>query len=154
MASDIALFRLSVPLADGLKLSSATSWNRFRVQSVADSDNTAANLSTINNLYRFKTLTQELRINYEGDRLSALLGAWYYRRTGGLTARSQINVTTPTGTITNLLTPYVGATSAATIATAYAQVCRSSRLPMPLRSRSGSRPWRCLATRAGAWPTA
>ncbi len=122
MASDIALFRLSVPLADGLKLSSATSWNRFRVQSVADSDNTAANLSTINNLYRFKTLTQELRINYEGDRLSALLGAWYYRRTGGLTARSQINVPTPTGTITNLLTPYVGATSAATIATAYAQV--------------------------------
>ncbi|WP_231627487.1 hypothetical protein [Novosphingobium sp. AAP1] len=75
VASDIALFRLSVPLADGLKLSSATSWNRSRVQSVADSDNTAANLSTINNLYRFKTLTQELRVNYEGDRLSALLGA-------------------------------------------------------------------------------
>ncbi|MET3470079.1 outer membrane receptor protein involved in Fe transport [Novosphingobium sp. 1529] len=31
-------------------------------------------------------------------------------------------MTTPTGTITNLLTPYVRATSAATIATAYAQV--------------------------------
>ena len=122
IASDIALFKLGVPLADGLKLSSATSWNRSRVQSVADSDNTAANLSTINNFYRFKTLTQELRLNYEGNRLSALLGAWYYRRTGGLTARSQVNVTTPTGTITSLLTPYVGATSAATIASAYAQV--------------------------------
>jgi outer membrane receptor protein involved in Fe transport len=122
IANDIALFKLGVPLADGLKLSSATSWNRSRVQSVADSDNTAANLSTINNIYRFKTLTQELRLNYEGNRLSALLGAWYYRRTGGLTARSQVNVTTPTGTITSLLTPYVGATSAATIASAYAQV--------------------------------
>jgi hypothetical protein len=65
---------LGVPLADGLRPSSATSWNRSRAAVGGGPDNTAANLSTINNIYRFKTLTQELRLNYEGNRLSALLG--------------------------------------------------------------------------------
>ncbi|NKJ44137.1 TonB-dependent receptor [Novosphingobium sp. SG720] len=121
VASDIAVVQLGYRLTDHLKLSSATSWNRSDVRSLADSDGTPVNLSAIDNHYRYKTLTQELRLNYEDDRLSGLLGAWYYRRTGALDANSQVNVTTPTGTITSLLTPYVGATAAGTIAAAYAQ---------------------------------
>ncbi|EIZ81261.1 TonB-dependent receptor [Novosphingobium sp. Rr 2-17] len=121
IASDIAVLNLSYPLADDLKISSVTSWNHSRVRSLSDSDGTAVNSSTVDNLYRYKTLTQELRLNYDGERLSGLLGAWYYRRTGSLTANNNVNVNTPTATITSLLTPYVGASAASTIAAAYAE---------------------------------
>lgn len=101
--SDIAVFNLSYPLADKLKLSSVTSWNRSKVHSVIDTDGTPADLQTIDNRYLYKTLTQELRLNYDSDTLSGLLGAWYYRRTGSIHQNSRINIETPTATIAGLL---------------------------------------------------
>lgn len=103
IASDIAVFKLSYPLAEGLKLSSVTSWNRSKVRSQIDSDGTAEDIQAIDNRYLYKTLTQELRLNYEGGALSGLLGAWYYRRTGGIDQNSRVNIDTPTATITALL---------------------------------------------------
>ena len=119
--SDIAVFKLSYPLSDQLKLSSVTSWNRSKVHSVVDTDGTAEDIQAIDNRYLYKTLTQELRLNYESERLSGLLGAWYYRRTGEIVQNSRVNIATPTSTIAGLLqTNGASAVQAQTIANAYA----------------------------------
>nr|WP_086491296.1 TonB-dependent receptor [Novosphingobium panipatense] len=101
--SDIAVLNLGYALGDGLKLSSVTSWNRSKVHSVIDTDGTPEDIQAIDNRYLYKTLTQELRLNYEGERLSGLLGAWYYRRTGSIAQNSRVNIATPTATIAGLL---------------------------------------------------
>lgn len=119
--SDIAVLNISYPLADRLKLSSVTSWNRSKVHSRIDTDGTAQDSQAIDNRYDYKTLTQELRLNYDSDRLSGLLGAWYYRRTGSLQQNSRVNIATPTSTIAALLRAN-GATAAQAsfLSTAYA----------------------------------
>lgn len=121
IASDIAVLELRYPLARGLKLSSVSSWNRSRVRSRIDTDGTAQDIQAVDNRYLYRTLTQELRLNYEGERLSGLLGAWYYRRSGQLDQNSRVNIETPTATISGLLRAN-GATAAQAqaISTAYA----------------------------------
>ncbi|WP_285021398.1 TonB-dependent receptor [Novosphingobium sp. fls2-241-R2A-195] len=119
--SDIAVFKLSYPLADHLKLSSVTSWNRSKVHSQIDTDGTPQDIQAIDNRYLYRTLTQELRLNYEGERLSGLLGAWYYRRSGAIDQNSRVNIATPTSTIAALLqSGGASAAQAQTIAAAYA----------------------------------
>jgi outer membrane receptor protein involved in Fe transport len=103
IASDIAVLNLSYPVAENLKLSSVTSWNRSKVHSVIDTDGTPQDIQAIDNRYLYKTLTQAQRLTYEGERLSGLLGAWYYRRTGSIDQNSRVNITTPTSTIAGLL---------------------------------------------------
>ncbi|WP_395335501.1 TonB-dependent receptor [Novosphingobium sp. BL-8H] len=119
--SDIAVFNLSYPLADSLKLSSVTSWNRSKVHSQVDTDGTPQDIQAIDNRYLYKTLTQELRLNYDGPTLSGLLGAWYYRRTGTIDQNSRVNIATPTSTIAALLQANgASAAQAQAISTAYA----------------------------------
>ncbi|RKF21823.1 TonB-dependent receptor [Altericroceibacterium spongiae] len=101
--SDIAVLNLSYDLSGPLTLSSVTSWNKVDVRSVVDTDGTPEDLQNIANFYHYKTLTQEVRLNYDGDRLSGVLGAWYYRRKGDTEANSNLTMNTPTGTISNLL---------------------------------------------------
>jgi outer membrane receptor protein involved in Fe transport len=121
IASDIAVFKLSYPLADGLKLSSVTSWNRSKVRSQIDADGTPQDVQAIDNRYLYRTLTQELRLNYESDRFSGLLGGWYYRRTGTINQNSRVNIATPTSTIAALLqSGGASAAQAQAISTAYA----------------------------------
>lgn len=121
--TDIAVLNLGYDLANGFKLSSVTSWNRVAGRSQIDSDGTPQDLQFIDNTYRFKTLTQEVRLNYDGGALSGVLGAWYYRRTGTTAANSRIAVPTPVGTIVGLLQGGGFPAGAATqIANAYAGV--------------------------------
>lgn len=101
--SDIAVLNLGYHLSDNLTLSSVTSWNQVTVHSVLDSDAGPEDLQVIDNKTDYKTLTQELRLNLDTDRVSGLLGAWYYRRTGALEQNSRINIPTPVSTITALL---------------------------------------------------
>jgi outer membrane receptor protein involved in Fe transport len=101
--SDIATANVTYRLSDRFKLTSITSWNRVHSDVSADSDYTPQDLSSIHNVYTTKTLTEELRLNYKGDRLSGLLGGWYYHRNQAYNANSQVNVTTPTSTISALL---------------------------------------------------
>lgn len=121
--TDLAALNLGYDLGDRLKLSSVTSWNRVAGQSIIDSDGGPQDLQFIDNSNLFKTLTQEVRLNYDGARFSGVVGAWYYRRTGTNNANSRITVATPVGTISALLQgggfPAAAATS---IATAYAAV--------------------------------
>lgn len=119
--SDIAVLNLSYSLASGLKLSSVTSWNRSRVHSITDADGTAQDVQAIDNRFGYLTLTQEVRLNYDDDRLSGLLGAWYYRRTGNLDQNSRVNIATPTATIAALLRANgASAAQASFLSTAYA----------------------------------
>lgn len=86
-----------------------------------DADGTAADVQFISNDSRYRTWTQELRLNYDGERLSGVLGAWAYRRSGGLDANNRLNIATPVTTIVGLLQRGgFPAAAARQIATAYA----------------------------------
>jgi iron complex outermembrane recepter protein len=101
--TDIAVLNAGYEISSQLRLTSVTSFNRTVSHATIDTDGTAADLQTVDNLNRFRTWTQEVRLNYEGERLSGVLGAWGYRRTGGLDANNRLNIRTPTATIATLL---------------------------------------------------
>ncbi|WP_068079902.1 TonB-dependent receptor [Novosphingobium rosa] len=103
IATDIATADIAYRLGDHVKLSSITSWNRIHSNIAADADYTPVDSASILNIYTTRTLTEELRLNYKDDRLSGLLGGWYYHRNQTYFANSQVNVATPTGTISSLL---------------------------------------------------
>jgi iron complex outermembrane recepter protein len=101
--TDIAVLNAGYAITPQLRLTSVTSFNKTHSRAVIDTDGTAADLQVVDNTNDFRTWTQELRLNYDGDRLSGVLGAWAYRRSGGLVAANRLNITTPTGTIAALL---------------------------------------------------
>jgi iron complex outermembrane recepter protein len=119
--SDIATLDVGYRLSGALKLTNITSWNRIHSDVSSDGDNTAVNAQTIHNVYTTKTLTDEVRLNYDQGRLSGLLGGWYARRTQSYYANSRVNVPTPTATIQALLQGGgLPAATAAAITSAYA----------------------------------
>jgi outer membrane receptor protein involved in Fe transport len=119
--SDIAVLDIGYEIAPRLRLSSVTSFNRTATLAHTDADGTAADVQFISNDSRYRTWTQELRLNYDGERLSGVLGAWAYRRSGGLDANNRLNIATPVTTIVGLLqSGGFPATAARQIATAYA----------------------------------
>ena len=101
--TDIATADLSYEISDRLTINSVTSWNKVRVDSMFDGDGTAEPSAYGSNGGPFRTWTEELRLNYEGDRLKGLIGAFYYNRDQNQYSVSRANVTTPTGTIAGLL---------------------------------------------------
>ncbi|MET0373041.1 MAG: TonB-dependent receptor, partial [Rhizorhabdus sp.] len=101
--TDIAVLNASYSITPQLRLSSITSFNKTHTRALIDTDGTAADLQVVDNTNDFRTWTQELRLNYDGERLSGVLGAWAYRRSGGLVAANRLNITTPTATIAALL---------------------------------------------------
>lgn len=136
--TDLAALDLGYELGSGLTLTSVSSWSKVSGRSLTDGDNSPADEELIDNRYRFRTLTQEVRLNYRGERLSGLLGAWYYRRTGAVDADSRINIDTPTPTIVNLLRANgFPAASATSIANSYA-----AALPVIPVSYSADQPLR------------
>ena len=119
--SDIAVLNVGYEIAPRLRLSSVTSFNRTATLAQTDTDGTAADVQFISNDSRYRTWTQELRLNYDGERLSGVLGAWAYRRSGGLDANNRLNIATPVTTIVGLLqSGGFPAAAARQIATAYA----------------------------------
>lgn len=112
--TDIAVLNAGYEITPRLRLSSITSFNKTHTRAVIDTDGTAADLQVVDNTNDFRTWTQELRLNYEGDRLSGVLGAWAYSRSGGLVAANRLNINTPTGTIAALLQSGGFPTAAAT----------------------------------------
>jgi len=101
--TDIAVLNLGYTITPELRVSSITSFNKTHTRAMIDTDGTAADLQVVDNTNRFRTWTQELRLNYDGERLSGVLGAWFYRRSGGLVAANRLNIATPTATIAALL---------------------------------------------------
>lgn len=101
--SDIAALNVGYQIAPRLRLTSVTSFNRVRSRATIDADATPADLQVIDNLNRFRTWTEELRLNYAGARFDGVVGGWAYRRSGGLDANNRLNIPTPVGTIAALL---------------------------------------------------
>lgn len=101
--TDIATADLSYELTDKLTLSSVTSWNKVNVASQFDGDGGPESSAYGSNGGPFRTITEEVRLNYEGDRLKGLFGFFYYNRDQDQYTRSRANVPTPVTTIAALL---------------------------------------------------
>jgi iron complex outermembrane recepter protein len=101
--ADLATLELTYPLSDRLDLSAVTSWNSVQNFAQYDGDGSAANTSYGYNDTAYDTLTQELRLNYTGERWQGMLGAFYYKRDQQQDTASRTNVTTPVTTISALL---------------------------------------------------
>lgn len=121
--TDIATADLRYNLGAGLSLTAITAMNEIGEFNRFDNDMTAADGGAYQQRNRYRTLSQELRLNYEGDRLSGLIGAFLYdRRTRSRTA-SEDSVPTPVDTITALLRSNgIDAPTAQFVAGLYSQV--------------------------------
>lgn len=100
---DIVNLELTYGLSDALHLNSTTSFNTAGERTSYDGDYTAASLSFGSQVRDYDTLSEEVRLTYESERLSGLLGVFYYQRDQIFTNASLTNVTTPLGTISALL---------------------------------------------------
>jgi len=101
--ADLATLELSQALSDRLTLSSVTSWSNIQQFQQYDGDGTAENIGYGYNAYDYDTLTQEFRLNYQGDRFRGLVGAFYYDRDQQANSASRTDVPTPVNTISALL---------------------------------------------------
>ncbi len=120
--TDLATLELSQVLSDKLTLSSVTSWSDIQQFQQYDGDGTAANIGYGFNAYDYDTLTQEVRLNYRGERVHGLIGAFYYDRDQHANSASRTNVPTPVNTIAALLQSNgLDAATASAVANLYAR---------------------------------
>lgn len=110
-----------VALSPRLTLLNETTWSHARERSSFDIDYgpTPANFGAQQRTYT--TFTQELRLQFDGERFSGVAGLYYYNRDLASATQSLTDVATPTTTIAGLLQSqgFSGA-QAAGIASAYA----------------------------------
>src|SRR3546814_1292357 len=79
-STDIATADLRFDLGACLSLTAITAFNEISEFNRSDNDMTAADGGAYDQQNRYRTFSQELRLNYEGDRLSGLMGAFFYDR--------------------------------------------------------------------------
>lgn len=103
LTTDIATADLRYDVGGGFSLTALTTYNIVNEYNLYDNDLTAADNGSYTQRNRFKTLSQELRLNYEDDRISALLGGFFYDRNSRVATTSLTTVTTPVSTISLLL---------------------------------------------------
>ncbi|MEG8223481.1 TonB-dependent receptor [Sphingomonas sp. HH69] len=84
-----------------------------------DGDSSAASTAYSDIAGGAETVTQELRLNFDGDRLSGLAGLFYYNRDQYRRSHQVTLVPTPGPTIANLLTSALGTQTAAQVAALY-----------------------------------
>ncbi|EZP70300.1 MULTISPECIES: TonB-dependent receptor [Sphingomonadales] len=102
-STDIATADLRFDLGAGLSLTAITAFNEISEFNRSDNDMTAADGGAYDQQNRYRTFSQELRLNYEGDRLSGLMGAFFYDRRNRSATASDDSVPTPVDTISALL---------------------------------------------------
>ncbi len=105
---DIVTLEADYALTERLSLTSVTSWSRLDIATSYDGDGTAANLSYGGNREDDSTLSQELRVNWRGERIEGLLGLYLSRRERENDAASLANVETPEATLVGVLTSLFG----------------------------------------------
>ncbi|BBC73399.1 TonB-dependent receptor [Altererythrobacter sp. B11] len=117
--NDQVTLDLRYALDSGLSLSALGTWTDTDFIRKYDGDSSAASIAYSDIAGGAETFTQELRLNYEGARLSGLVGLFYYNRDQYRRAHQVTLVPTPGPTITNLLTPLLGAQTATQVAALY-----------------------------------
>lgn len=101
--ADQATLDLRQDLGGGFSLTSLTTYTNVDSIQSYDGDQTAESLSWGANWINSDTVTQEIRLNYDSERLSGLVGLYYYNRDQSLGSASQALVPTPERTIAALL---------------------------------------------------
>lgn len=119
VTSDQATLDLRYDLGAGLSLNALGTFTDTSYVRKYDGDSTAAPLAFSDIDGGAKTFTQELRLNYEGSRLSGLAGLFYYHRDQTRRSHQVTLVPTPGPTIANLLAGSLGASTAAQVAGLY-----------------------------------
>lgn len=101
--TDQGVLDLRQDLGSGFSLTSLTTYTTAETLRAYDGDQTPQPLAFGYNFSDSKTFTQELRLNYESEKLSGLVGLYYYNRDQKSGSASQSLVPTPGSTITGLL---------------------------------------------------
>ena len=81
--SDVVTLDAGYQFSPAAAVTSVTSWNRIRSDSAYDGDMTAAPLEYGGFSQNQATFSQELRLNWTGDRFNGLLGAYYSHLANG-----------------------------------------------------------------------
>jgi outer membrane receptor protein involved in Fe transport len=101
--TDQGILDLRLDLGSGFTLSSLTTYTDVESAYDYDGDLTPDPLAYGTNWADSETVTQELRLNYDGERLSGLVGLYYYNRSQQASSASLALVPTPESTISGLL---------------------------------------------------
>ena len=117
--NDQVTLDLRYDLGGGLSLSALGTWTDTDFVRKYDGDFSAASIAYSDIAGGAETFTQELRLNYEGDRLSGLIGLFYYNRDQYRRSHQVTLVPTPGPTIANLLAGALGAETAEQVAALY-----------------------------------
>ncbi|MBA15464.1 MAG: TonB-dependent receptor [Sphingomonas sp.] len=117
--NDQVTLDLRYNLGRGFSLTALGTWTDTDFVRKYDGDSTAESRAYSDIDGGSKTFTQELRLNYEGDRLSGLVGLFYYNRDQYRRSHQISLVPTPESTIINALTPSLGAATAQQVAAIY-----------------------------------
>lgn len=102
--ADIFTLDASYQLNDKLTLNGIASWNKLHEIGQYDTDYSPARISYGTRDDTAKTASQELRLNYAGDRLKGLVGFYHAKRDSEQNTVSLTNVEFPTSTLTALMT--------------------------------------------------
>lgn len=95
--------QLRYALNPAVSLVSATTWSRAREASSFDGDFGPLNAAFSTQTRDYRTLTQELRLEFTGTPVSGVAGLYYFDRSLASRTRSRTAVPTPVGTIAGLL---------------------------------------------------
>lgn len=118
---DQATLDLRYRLGHGFSLTALGTYTDTSALRHYDGDATAASRAYSDSSGTSRIFTQELRLNYESERASGLVGLFYYDRDEGNHSQQITLVPTPAATIARLLTPALGATAAGQVAASYVQ---------------------------------
>ncbi len=119
--ADQATLDLRYRLGGGFSLTALSTYTDTSFLRHYDGDATAARLAFSDLTGTSKIFTQELRLNYAGERLSGLVGLFYYDRDETANSHQITLVPTPAATIVNLLKGSLGSTLASQVASTYTQ---------------------------------
>ncbi|WP_443971406.1 TonB-dependent receptor [Sphingobium sp. CR28] len=110
---------LRYDLGSGLSFSTLGTWTDTNFIRKYDGDSSAVSTAYSDIAGGAETFTQELRLNYESDRLSGLVGLFYYNRDQYRQSHQVTLVPTPASTIISALAPSLGAATAQQVAGIY-----------------------------------
>jgi iron complex outermembrane receptor protein len=101
--TDILTLAADYELSDRLTLASVTAWSRMDLSTSFDADGGPRSAEYASQDETDKTFSQELRLQYKGERLEGLVGAYYANRELDVALMSRREVPTPTSTLIPVL---------------------------------------------------
>ncbi|MCC7268308.1 MAG: TonB-dependent receptor [Caulobacteraceae bacterium] len=101
--SDIVTVQADYSLSDRLELTSVSSLTRVDTFSAYDGDDGPETLAFGEQDEQDQTFTQELRLSYQGERLTGLIGAYYANRERDYETTTLTEVPTPVDTLVGVL---------------------------------------------------